>query len=89
MMKIQTCRQEYMRIDVPDISPCPFCIAEKETDFRLDISPTGSRQVFCRICGARGPYGSDSENAVMKWNGHERELFNRSIPRPKLGDFET
>ncbi len=81
-MKVKKTVTSNQRLNVKP-NPCPFCPAEDEDNFIVEDD-----QVFCRACGAKGPYGSGATIAVQMWNGFDRDRLGINIERPCIAEFQ-
>lgn len=56
--------------------PCPYCrgVRERLSIHKEQLTPLHAPefQVQC-ACGVRGPYGSDTEEAISLWNNLNKE----------------
>lgn len=68
-----------LRLEVPQAPmPCPFCPSIAD-DLEIRLEETFTR-VFCRSCGAYGPYARNVTHAIEAWNyqsptGWDERLF--------------
>lgn len=49
------------------LEPCPFACVNAELGL-YQLPDSDSRHVFCRTCGATGPWGDSDQEAERLWN---------------------
>lgn len=71
-MNVKETRTRELRIQVPRApKPCPYCPSTGDALELRDEEMTA--RVFCRGCGAYGPFGRTVTQAIDAWN-HENPV---------------
>ena len=55
-----------------ELKPCPFC-GGRCGRMMFSIGSNGTRyRIYCRDCGAEGPYVGEEAEAIAAWNRRDR-----------------